>query len=243
MNQQRKLNFPDTANARDLGGYPTLDGQVTRWGSFVRADSTSRLTPEGIQAVTQYGIRTIVDLRFPHEKEQNPSVFEHANHGTRYVFKSLLGESWEHFIAQGGAFDDSFWYGSFLDVAQAAISHILTLMADTPRGGVLYHCAAGKDRTGVMSMLLLANAGVSAEVIAQDYAMSGIYLREECALTVDQTADPAEKLRVFESYSCPPEYALGTLKHLDCRYGSVRQYMRKIGLSDAQITRLREKLV
>jgi protein-tyrosine phosphatase len=240
---QRKLNFPATVNARDLGGYPTADGKVTHWESLVRADSTSRLTPQGAQAVMDYGVRTIIDLRFIEEKEHHPSVFENANHGTRYFFHSLLGESWERFIERGGVFNDSYWYGSFLDLSQSQIGHVLGLIADAPPGGVLYHCAVGKDRTGVLSMLLLTNAGVPQEIVAQDYALSATYLHEECVHSVSQTDDPVQKERIVEGYSCRPEYALGTLNHLNQRYGGIEGYLHAISLSDAQIARLRARLV
>ncbi len=240
---ERKLDFPATVNARDLGGYTTTGGATTRWGALVRADSTSRLTPAGVQAVLDYGVRTIIDLRFADEVERHPSAFESTNHGSRYIAHSLLGESWERFIEHGAVFGDSYWYGSFLDLRQSQIGHVLGLIADAPAGGVLYHCAVGKDRTGVISMLLLTNAGVPDEIVAQDYALSAVYLREEAIQYINMTDDPAQKARVEDGYSCRPEYALGTLNHLNRRYGSVQGYMRAVGLTDEQITRLCKRLV
>src|SRR2546421_6723706 len=69
----RLLNFPSLLNARDLGGYPTLDGSHTRWRSLVRSDDLAQLTPAGVRALADYGIETVVDLRWPEEIAASPS--------------------------------------------------------------------------------------------------------------------------------------------------------------------------
>lgn len=72
---QRQLSFPTCYNVRDLGGLNTAKGAITRWKAFVRADSLFRLTPESQQAFLDYGIRTVIDLRFINELEEEPNPF------------------------------------------------------------------------------------------------------------------------------------------------------------------------
>lgn len=73
-------------NVRDLGGYPAMDGRETRWHTIVRADNLASLTEAGRAALVAYGVRTILDLRRPHEVEQSPNPFAHGGaHGIAYA--------------------------------------------------------------------------------------------------------------------------------------------------------------
>ena len=247
---QRKLYFPAMLNARDLGGYPTADGRRTRWKSLVRSDSPSRLTPEGIQAVRDYGIRTVIDLRFPHELASHPNPFASLNHGLRYMNHSLLGESWESWRARpeqpcapDTELDYSYWYSAFLDFSQPELRQVMQSIADAPEGDVLYHCAAGKDRTGTVTMLLLSLAGVDAAAIAEDYALSAINLKEEFDQFLSQYDDPAVRAKIIKEQRCEPEFAHHTLMHLNQHYGGTQNYLLTIGLNNQTITRLKARLV
>src|ERR1700730_15283145 len=88
--QKRLLHFPNLLNARDLGGYPTVDGAHTRWRSVLRADDLSQLTAAGVQALAEYGIETILDLRWPEEAARSPSPTPAALPRLRYQRISLL---------------------------------------------------------------------------------------------------------------------------------------------------------
>lgn len=238
----RALNFEGMLNARDLGGLP-VGGAQTRWKSLVRSDSTARLTPRGTQAIVDYGIRTVIDLRFPVELQQNPSSF--ASNGRQPVYHccSLLGESWPNWVARGAQSDESYWYSSFLDCSQPEMRRVLELIADAPAGGVLFHCTAGKDRTGVAAMLLLALAGVPDEAIATDYAMTAPNLAETRRQELEGVTDPAARARIEDGFRCEPAFAVHTLAHLRRRYGGAAGYMQTVGLDAARIERLRARLV
>src|SRR5579864_4539009 len=92
-NSERLLVFPLLLNARDLGGYPTLDGAQTRWRSLLRSDDLAQLTRKGLEALAAFGVETVVDLRWTEEVALHPSPI--ARHGARigYVHVSLLASS------------------------------------------------------------------------------------------------------------------------------------------------------
>src|SRR5690348_11472379 len=92
-NSPRALDFPSLLNARDLGGYPTVDGSQTRWRSLLRSDDLAQLTPEGVQALADYGVRTVVDLRWAEEIALNPSPIVTQAPQIRYVHASLLSDT------------------------------------------------------------------------------------------------------------------------------------------------------
>lgn len=239
---QRELYFAAMANARDLGGLRTADGSQTRWKSLVRADSAARLTPQGVRAVVEYGVRTVIDLRFPVELRNDPSPFAARMQSPAYVCCSLLGESWQSWIERGAIPNDSYWYSSFLDCSQNEMRHVLGIIADAPEGGVLFHCTAGKDRTGVVAMLLLALAGVPDESIINDYALTAPNLMLHKDMELAGVSDPAVRARIEDGYRCEPQFAAHTLAHLRRRYGGAEGYLRTIGLDAQQITRLRVRL-
>jgi protein-tyrosine phosphatase len=241
---QRNLDFPAMKNARDLGGYPTVDGRVTRWNSLVRADDPSRLTPEGVRKVLDYGIRTVIDLRFEHERTSNPDPFASLDHDTRYVTCSLLGDSWENWLKRLSARDERcYWYDAYLDASQPEFRQVMQSIAGAPAGGVLFHCMAGKDRTGVVALLLLSLAGVDDAIIAADYALSAANLKAEFELNLSRCTEPATRALAIEEMRCEPEFASNTLQHLKRRYGGAKGYLRTIGLGDGVIDRLRDRLI
>lgn len=72
---KRALSFPHLLNGRDLGGCPIRRGELTRWRSLLRADDLVQLSPAGVKAILDYGVRTVIDLRWPTEAEAAPSIF------------------------------------------------------------------------------------------------------------------------------------------------------------------------
>ena len=130
-----------------------------------------------------------------------------------------------------------------MDKRQTAFRQVLTLLAKSPARPVIYHCAGGKDRTGVISALLLDIAGVDRETIAEDYSLTARYLIQR---NLDGHGAAGQEgvttWRQYQSEYCPPEGMIKTLKHLDEKYGGVPQYMQAIGLSVEQITSLSNAL-
>jgi protein tyrosine/serine phosphatase len=121
----------------------------------------------------------------------------------------------------------------------------MSAIADAPEVPVLFHCHAGKDRTGMIAALLLSLANVPDEIVAQDYSLTYTYLRDQfeqwkAGLT---TTDPHVRARLIEGFRCRPETMLQVLDHLQRRYGGVEGYLLSLGLGRDQIERLRRRLV
>lgn len=237
MQRPAPLSFPRLLNARDLGGHPTVDGATTRWRSLVRSDDLTQLSAAGLEALTAYGIQTVVDLRWPEEAEQHPSPIPRALPRLRYQRVSLLTPSEAEWRARGQEPDKEQWSCAVLQHARADLARVLTVIAAAPPGPLLFHCVAGKDRTGLVAALLLALAETEPQAIAADYAASGECLR---AGYLERYAgvDPA---RVLDAVRCPPEGAYNMLRYLAAA-GGVTAFLGRIGLTSAEVARLRARL-
>lgn len=236
-NPQRSLNFPSLLNARDLGGYPTTDGAETRWRSLLRADDLAQLTDEGVRAMAAFGIETVVDLRWPEEVATNPSPVGSRLPKVRYHQISLLARTEDEWNVLRDDCTKETWKCTVLDIARAELQRVLQVIASASPGPLLFHCYAGKDRTGVIAALLLAIADVRPEAIAHDYAMSTTHLRDAYLLRYAKQ-DPAE---VIEAVRCPEEGVHNMLEYLR-QAGGIRAYLDRIGLTRDDIARLRARL-
>jgi len=165
---ERHLDWDGCFNVRDLGGLPAADGHLIRRGAIVRADSASRFTASVWSALESYGVRTVVDLRHPTERE--PDAAPRPAHLTT-VSVALEDETDPAFWQEWGhAYHTPLYYRWFLERYPERIAAVVAAIAETDPGGVLVHCVAGRDRTGLVTLVLLALVGVPSEVIAADYA-------------------------------------------------------------------------
>jgi protein-tyrosine phosphatase len=235
--QSRALEFPDLLNARDLGGYPTTDGAHTRWRSVLRADDLSQLNAAGLAAFADYGVRTVLDLRWPEEASRYPSPLPGALPEVRYVRISLLTHTEDEWRLRSRDAAKELWKCAVLEHVRHELHHVLSFIAAAPPEPLLFHCVAGKDRTGLIAALLLALADATPEAIARDYSASSENLREGY---LKRYAD-AEPARVLDALRCPEEGAYNMLAFLE-RSGGVRAYLAQIGLRQDEIERLRARL-
>jgi protein-tyrosine phosphatase len=229
--------FPALLNARDLGGCPTVDGAITNHRSLLRADDLAQLSPAGLRALGEYGVATVLDLRWPEEIATAPSPVLQQLPGVRYVSVSLLAESPADWGALGGHCTKEQWKCTVLERLRPQLNRALAVIAAAGPEPLLFHCVAGKDRTGVIAALLLTLAEVVPSAIAADYAASTGNLRD-AYLRRYRDADPAA---IVEVVRCPEEAVYNMLDYLD-RAGGIRAYLRGIGLSEAEISRLRARL-
>ncbi|HEY6515438.1 MAG TPA: tyrosine-protein phosphatase [Steroidobacteraceae bacterium] len=229
--------FPSLLNARDLGGYPTTDGAVTRRRSLLRADDLAQLSPEGLAALADYGIETVLDLRWPEEIATAPSPVARLLPRVRYVSVSLLADTPADWGALGGHCAKEQWKCTVLERVQPRLRQALAAVAAAGPGPLLFHCVAGKDRTGVIAALLLALAQVVPAAIAADYAVSTVNLRD-AYLSRYPDGDPTA---IIEAVRCPESAVHNMLAYLD-RAGGIGAYLGGIGLGAAEIARLRARL-
>lgn len=232
------LQIPGLLNVRELGGHPTRDGGKTRSHSLLRADDLVQLSREGMQALADYGVRTVIDLRWPFEVAARTHPVAASNaHGLRYHHISLLARDETEWASRSGACSKEMWKIAVLEHTRPQLKDVLDVIADAAVEPLLFHCVAGKDRTGLIAALLLALADVEPDAIAADYAASTRHLTDAYLLRYPDL----DRAEIFEALRCPEEGVHNMLAYL-AQYGGAAGYLRVIGLSDAKIARLRARL-
>ena len=179
LRQRQHLDLEGAYNIRDLGGYSTCDGRTIRWNMFLRADGLQNLTPESQAALVDYGVRTVIDLRNSSEIEQNPDVFEKSSVVT-YFHQNMIGDEPLPEKTDQSSLDEpaklfSRNYKFILDHRGAQVIKTLDTIASPETLPALVHCAGGKDRTGIITALVLGLVGVPEETIVKDYALTALY--------------------------------------------------------------------
>ena len=238
----RHIHLDGTHNVRDLGGYPHRGGGITIWRALLRADGLHHMTDASIMRLAEMGVSAIIDLRGPHELVTHPNPF--AGHATIRYHNIPLFDALAPIATTDASFDMIARYRDSLDHCGHRIAEVLTAIADAPAGAVVFHCTAGKDRTGIIAALLLLVAGVSEEIIVEDYALTAttagallIQLRETA---LRNGAMPQAIDRVLASDA---ETMQQMLRHIEMEHSGVDAYLDRIKLEVETIDRLRRRLV
>jgi protein-tyrosine phosphatase len=242
------LAWEGCVNVRDLGGLPTEDGRRTRLGAVVRADNVRALTDEGWRALADHGVQRIVDLRFPEElAEDQPRDVD-----IDVVHVSVLGPGFDpeyvkeldaHLASVDDVADHYAWsYVDFLERYRERFGEVFAAIADA-EGTVVVHCVAGKDRTGLVSALLLRLAGVDHATIGADYARTAENLRPRRDAWLREVSDEQERAKLERLAETPAGAMTRVVREIERRYGDVASYLRGAGLTDEQVDRIRERLV
>ncbi|MFB6893917.1 tyrosine-protein phosphatase [Kitasatospora sp. NPDC056327] len=172
--EERTLVWDGCLNVRDLGGLPTSAGTRTTRGAVVRADNLDRLTAEGWDALLDHGVRTVVDLR--NIEEYKPLLPLPGNvELVRVPLDALAGRAW--WETYGHLDGTPLALRPYLDHCPHAAAELITTIAGAHPGGLVVHCGAGRDRTGLAALLLLALAGTEPSAIVADYLLSAPNVR------------------------------------------------------------------
>jgi protein-tyrosine phosphatase len=237
------LQFEGGYNLRDLGDIPTGQGQLTRKGVFIRSGNLDKLSISAQEQLIQYGVKTVIDLRNEWECRNYPNVFAQSNQ-VQYRNLPLIGDLLnddEDFKAQTENYSNLHEiYRVYLDTCQAQIGAIIGAIAESPATTV-FHCYAGKDRTGIIAALLLALVEVDDALIAIDYAETNqqiAHLVEEWRTYAIKNQRDLAKLE--RDANAAPETILDSLSYVRENYGSVWEYLQVCGVSNSQLTQLRE---
>jgi protein tyrosine/serine phosphatase len=219
----------------------TADGRRVRRGALVRSDQLCRLNDRGRAALLAHGVRTVIDLRSPAEAGKDPDPTWHQRSVDYALIPQQSEQLWRELdtFARTRSERDS----AVLDRRAEQIVAMARAVANAAPGGVLIHCLAGKDRTGIAVALLLGLVGVSDGDIAEDYALSEASLAAELAAALAATSDDEERARLVRSYDASAQTMLATLAHLRARHGGAEAYLARAGLSGADIQRIRERLL
>lgn len=227
MTRGRILVWDGCVNVRDLGGLPLEGGGETRFGVVVRADSIAGLTARGRQALQDYGVRSAIDLRGDHELDGNA---QRAIPVTRIPITPMAGPGWE-------------WpsmleaYVAILDEFRPQFTAVVDALA-AAEPPVVVHCLGGRDRTGLLTALLLAAAGVARQAIAADHALSDESWGPYNRAWIEEALDEGERLR-RRRIAMPAGRAMAdVLAEVDRRYGGAAGYLATDNL-DTLVLRLR----
>jgi protein-tyrosine phosphatase len=258
----RQIRWPGFHNARDLGGLPTLGGPVTRFGTLIRSGDPRFVTPAGWQAARAAGFRTIIDLRNDDEVRPEASLaglpagsatltagsaaaapappldLPAGLERTQVPLDDIQDVCFWRRLNDEGLNGTPLYYRPCLAAKPGRCAAVLAAIARARPGGVIFHCTAGRDRTGLIAMLLLALAGVRPAAIADDYALSASQVGPLfAALDVDDsTAGIEAELR--RRGTTARAALLGALDGLD-----PAARLRAAGLRDTDITALRARLL
>jgi len=242
---ERRVPVEGCLNFRDLGGYPTDSGGALRWRMLFRADGLHALSARGVATVRdEIGLGDIVDLRSSAELAldgRGPLERE----AIRFHHLPLFDDA----RAQTGGAPPSFGatladlYFGMVDYARGPIAKVVTVLARTNDPAV-FHCAAGKDRTGVISALLLSLLGVREEIIVADYAAT----RESLDAIIERLMASDGYQGMFEelppdTLHADPETMEGFLARVRREFGGMAEYARAIGIAETDVERLRARMV
>lgn len=244
----RALSWDGCVNVRDLGGHPTENGGITRFGRVVRADSIRRLTDDGWAALAEYGIKTVVDLRFDWEIEADPPKALDLDVVHISLFGGRNDERWAELDALSSAAGDSVAstravYLELVEEHRQNLAIAVARVGTAAPGGVVVHCQAGKDRTGLVTALLLRLARVSRDDVAADYAVSERNLASQIETWVAEAEDDAERRRRRRVSATPAAAMEGVLEETERRYGDIEGYLHAAGASDEELAAARARLL
>jgi protein-tyrosine phosphatase len=233
---KQKIPLDTLHNLRDLGGYPSKFGGLTS-RRFLRSDCLIPISKGDRQILLDMGLHLVIDLRNSRERKRIPCGFENYP-GLRYHNIPLLPETAVAAEFPPEDFSLGLLYIGILEKAQAALLQVFRLIAEAANrksGLVLFHCTAGKDRTGLIAALLLDLARVDKEIIIQDYAMTDENLLPVLDLLYQSSEVSAlpEPL-VEELMHARPRNMELMLDHLKKVYGGSEKYLARIGLSAAE---------
>lgn len=235
--EERMINLEEMVNTRDLGGYETQGGTYSKAHKYIRASSPANATKKDIQTLKDYGVKAVIDLRSDFEKEHQKNPFKDDPDIDFYEVKlfdsdsaSVVPEEVRQYKDLGGV------YIYTLEGMKNNFKKIFDIFLKYPYEGVMFHCSAGKDRTGMVSALLLDLIGCHEYDIVKDYSESyeNNQIINESLLKMMKDDDAKQYL------NSSPRYMMEFLDYLREHYGSSKEYLAKIGLSYDEIEQLIE---
>ncbi len=244
---ERLVALEAVHNFRDLGGYATADGRTTRWRTLFRADGLYRLTAADVVLLEPLGLRTVIDLRSAPELDErgrfpvdvHPVVFHHL---------PIVDATWADVERPKYERDEDFliWaYQEMLTIGAPRFAKAFEALAEPDALPAVFHCAAGKDRTGLLAALLLGSLGVAHDDIVADYALTVEGMARFRVWAAREWPEWSERMA-----SMPPAFTAAlpeAMRHiideLCAEHGTVRNYVRSIGVSDETLVTLESVLL
>ncbi len=233
-------------NLRDLGGTPGADGSVIRPNLLIRADALQRCSPENVRALHDHGVRRVLDLRDDAEREESGTftVVDDLPIDVHHVPVVDPAYAWD---VEGIELDQvlAHRYEDILTGFGDRFRTAVELVAGAD-GGTAYHCAVGKDRTGLLTLLLLGALGTPRQAIVADYVLSArVNVLQVARLRVvgHPYGRASDRDLAVGVWSARAETMEATLDLLDRDFGGVRGYLRDAGVDDEVVATLRDRLL
>jgi protein-tyrosine phosphatase len=259
----RHIELQGTPNFRDIGGYETVDGRFVRWGLVYRTGVLSYLTPSDFAYLRQLGVRVVCDFRTRQENEEAPE--EWVPDSGAIMISMPIGPdngksttaSLQQF-AQGHPTTEQFkermvkTYSNFVFEFSPEYARVFGELKQDHLP-LVYHCTAGKDRTGIFTALLLRVLGVPLQTVLADYELTDRYFMSRADSTEASQKVRAQAESMMKTFTpeqrqvlmaADPAYLKATFAAIDERYGSFDNYRRQtLGLNDADVSALRVRLL
>lgn len=250
MSDSRWLPMTGAENVRDLGGLPLVAGGSTRPGVFFRGDTLQELTPQDVALLKDLGLRTILDLRTPVEADhegRGPLAAEPIEYvNLPFIPDELMvgdDKARELVVAERRETDRVQHYLNYLRYAGDRVVAAVRIMASPEGPPALFHCAAGKDRTGVLAALVLDSVSVERDAVIADFALTNERL--------ERVASRLRRMPTYANYtgnlstgdmSADPVTMADVLDTLDREEGGASGWLLGHGLAQSELDNLRAAL-
>jgi protein-tyrosine phosphatase len=248
--QRRTIALEGAHNVRDLGGYPLADGRTIAWRRLLRGDGLHGLTADDLVVLGNLGLRTVIDLRREDEVAER-GTFPVERLQVDLVHVPIMDSTWMNLeipdFSDRPDPDVAFliWaYEDMLAVGGPRFGEAIRRLTHPGSLPAIFHCAAGKDRTGMLAALLLAGIGVDEEIVVADYALTAVSITRMRQWYAANRPDVAEQMAEVPSmfFAARPEAMHHCLDQLRAAHGSIRGYLATLGVDDTTLEALAEIL-
>lgn len=231
------LNLEGTSNTRDLGGYVTKNGESTKFHIFLRSDNTNNLTDNDITFLKKYGVKTVIDMRGYKETSKSEDKLSKLD-GIKYYNIPIEADNKKMSEFLNGKCDLSDIYLSMMSESQGktTIKNLFEIIASESEGTILFHCTYGKDRTGILSMLLLGLCGVNEEDIIHDYSITYDLIKDS------KQVQKGMKYSYKPMFLSLPEYIKPCIEYIAANYESFDKYLISCGIDEEKLDNIKNRL-
>jgi protein-tyrosine phosphatase len=244
---RREVTLQGASNFRDLGGYPTHDGRRVKWGHIYRSADISKLTDEDLQTLATRNIATVCDLRGPDEVKNAPdrlpagAKWVNLPAGSENIRLSQIATTMRNSANRDSMMKASYSRTEHLKAKYKPMFDELLRLGN--RQALLFHCTAGKDRTGIGAALILAALGVDRVSVLADYQATDKYWQREREVFARKMIEQGmEESTVQSMMKADPAYLEMTFKTIEQKYGSLDQFLRtEMELTPEKLATLRKK--
>lgn len=241
---ERHITLTGSFNFRDLGGLIADTGKAVRTGKLFRADGLHALTDEDMEVLAGKRIATVIDLRTSGELEQTGPA-RLTQHGARHLHLSIMegdvssaeSREWREDYTLG------MMYGDMIANRGSQFAAVLQAIGEAGNLPAVFHCAAGKDRTGVTAAMIYGILGVSNDQIVADYALTNAAMEKMREAWASRGADTHSRNYPAHVMRADPENMEQFLELVEKRHGSMVGYLESIGVSDQTMQSIRDQML